>query len=148
MRRKFRTRYRRTAPSRNTILNCVRNFELRGNVENRNASGRPSIAQQTIQTVSSYFRAHPRRSLRRAKICLQISLTTIHKILKIIGHMFPYRIRPVQQLNPHGLLQWKQFAARCLQNLRSDPNFLRRIVFSDKCVFHVPGTAKNKIPRS
>ena len=61
--------------------------------------------------------------------------------------MFPYNISRVQQLRPHDLFQRKQFSAWCLQNLRSDPNFLRRIVFSDECVFHVSGIASNKNAR-
>ena len=145
MRRKFRIQYQRTAPSRNTILNWVRNFELRGNVENRNASERPSINSQTAQTVLSYFTAYPGRSLGRAKTDLQIHHITIHKILRIIIHMFPCKIRRIQQLKPHHLLQQKHFDARCLQNLWSDPNFLPRIVFSDECVFHVSGIANNKM---
>ena len=60
LKRKFRTRYQRTAASRNKVINWVRNFELRGNVENRISSGRSSITPQTIQAVSSNFRAHPR----------------------------------------------------------------------------------------
>ena len=147
VRRKFRTRYQRTTPSPNTILNWGRNFELPGNVENRNASGRPSITPQAIQTVSRYLGAHPRRSLRRAQTDLQISHTTTHKILKVIIHMFPYKIRRVQQSKPDELLQRKQLAARCLLNLRPDPNFLWRIVYSEECVFHVTGIAIDKNAR-
>ena len=54
-----------------------------------NASGRPSITSHIIQTVSSYFRAHPRKALRQALTDLLIPHTTIHKILKIIIQMFP-----------------------------------------------------------
>ena len=54
VRRKFLTGYQRTEPSRNLILNWLRNFELRGNMENRNAYGRPSMTPQTIETCRSY----------------------------------------------------------------------------------------------
>ena len=47
----------------------------------------------------------------------------------------------------HDLLQRKQFAGWCLQNLWSDPNFLRRIVFYDECVFHVSDIANSKNAR-
>ena len=97
VRRRFRTRYHKTAPPRDTIINWVRNFELRGNLENRNASGRPSIALQTIKTFSSCSRAHPRRSLGSPQTDPQIPHTTIYKILKIIIHKFPYKIRRIQQ---------------------------------------------------
>ena len=63
VRRKFRSRYQRIAPSRNKMVNWVQNFELRGNAENQNGSGRPSITPQTIKNFSSYFQAHRRRSL-------------------------------------------------------------------------------------
>ena len=126
MKRKFRVQYQRTPPFRNAILNWVRSFELRRKVENQNASGRLSITPKTIQTVSSYFEAHPRRSLRRAQTDLQVPHTTVHKIPKIIIHMFRSKIRRLQQLKQQDLLQRMQFSPWCLQNLRSDPNFLRR----------------------
>ena len=38
--KKFPTRSQTTASSRKTVLSWVRNFELRGSEENRNASGK------------------------------------------------------------------------------------------------------------
>ena len=144
---KFRTRYLRTAQFRNTILNWVRKFELRWNVENRNASRRPPITPQTVQPAWSYFRAHPRRSQRRAQTDLQVPHTAIHKILKVKIHMFTYKIGRLKQLNPHDILQTKHFAVWCLLNVRSDLNFLRLIVFSDECVFHLSRIANNENAR-
>ena len=139
--RRFRTFYGKTPPVRNSILRWAENFTEGGNVENRSGRGRPSIDENTIQTVSNYFRSHPRRSIRRAETDLNIPRSTVHKILKKLIHMFPYKIRRVQQLQPQEYAQRVTFATYCFTEQASDVNFLHRIVFSDECVFHVSGMA-------
>ena len=47
-------------------------------------------------------------------------------------------------MKPNDLLQRKLFATWSLKNIPSDPNFLRRIVFPDECVFHISEIANNK----
>ena len=122
----FRTRYQRTPPSRNTILNRVRNFELRGSVENRNASGRPSITPQTILTVSSCFRAYPRRSLRRAQTDLYWKHTGKVQLLQLDRD----RVR-------WNCTQHQAFKYNCEWSVLEFDSIVRSDVSNDACVFDV-----------
>ena len=147
VRRRFQTQYRRNPPARNSILRWVENFNSIGNVENRSGSGRPATTNDNVRAVRNYFRTHPRRSVRRAESDLAIPRSTIHRILKKMIHMFPYKVTRVHQLLPADYAQRKAFATWCIDNLSEDQNFLRRIVFSDECVFHVSGIANTQNSR-
>lgn len=147
VRRNFHTKYGKNPPARTTILRWVENFNSQGNVENTTGRGRPSVSEQTVQTVSTYFHTHPQRSLRRAVIDLSIPYSTIQKILKKQIHMFPYKIRTFHELKPQDYVQRLAFVQWCMEKISSDPNFLRRIVFSDECVFHVSGIANTQNTR-
>ena len=108
--RKFQTKYQTLPPVRNSILRWVDNFNSDGNVQNTTRRGRPPVTEQTINRVSTYFRRHPRRSLRRAESDLSIPYSTIHKILKRLIHMFPYKIAKVQHLTEDDKIKRVQFA--------------------------------------
>ena len=53
--------------------------------------------------------------------------------------MFLYEISKLQYLRDDYKVARVIFAEYCYVKLSTDSNFLRRIVFSDKCVFHVSG---------
>ena len=98
VRRRFQTKYGEPPPVRNTILRWVNNFNSEGNVENRTGRGSPPVTEQSINSVRSYFRRHPRRSLRQAERDLSIPYSTVRKILRTLIHMFPYKIKRVRHL--------------------------------------------------
>ena len=82
VRRNIRTVYQRNGTTRLFILRWMQNFELHGNVENRNASGQHPVSRQTIQTVLKCFTVHSRRSLRRTALDVHLPRSTIHHILE------------------------------------------------------------------
>ena len=145
--RNFFTAYQRTPPTRPSILRWIRKFELPGNVENKNASGRHPVSQQTIQTVLKYFKSNPSRSLTRVALDLHLPRSTIYYVLRRKIHMLPYKIRLVQQLSQQDLTERTQFATWCFDSMHSNSKFLLRIVFSDECVFLISGIANNQSAR-
>ena len=79
--------------------------------------------------VLKYFTAHPKSSLRRAALDLQLPRFTIEFILRRKIHMFPYKIRRFQQLRQQESTERKQFATWCFDKMYSDSTSLQRIVF-------------------
>ena len=68
------------------------------NVENRTGRARPPLAEQSINSIRSYFPRHFGRPLRRAERDLSISFSTILKILRILIDMSQYKITRVQHI--------------------------------------------------
>lgn len=52
-------------------------------------------------------------------------------------HTFPYRITRVNPWHPHENAQLVSFSQSCMDNWFSDSGFLRRIVFSNECMFQI-----------
>ena len=58
--------------------------------------------------------------------------------------MFAAKIRRVQQVLHQNFTEKKQFATWCFVNMHSNSTFLGRIIFPDKCVFHISRIANNQ----
>lgn len=61
--------------------------------------------------------------------------------------MFLYKITSLHQLQPPRYTQRVAFSQSCMGNMSSDSGFIRRITFSDKCVFQVSGSANTQTTR-
>ncbi len=86
-------------------------------------------------------------SLRKAESDLSIPYSTIHKILKRLIHMVPYKIPKVQHLPEDDKINRVEFAQWCKDIMSMSYSFLHRIIFSDECVFHVSGIANTQNTR-
>ncbi len=62
-------------------------------------------------------------------------------------HIFLYKVVRGRQILPADCVQQKAFATWCIDNLSADQNFLRRIIFSEECVFHVSRIANTQNTR-
>ena len=106
-------------------------------VERRQGHFRPANSSEVQEMELTHFNTHPRRSIRRAERDLSIPRSTIHVILRRRIRVSPYELRILQELEARDYVARRAFAARCLQNLKSDEKFMSRIIFSDECLFHV-----------
>ena len=127
--RKFQKKYQTLPPVRNSILRWVNNFNSDRNFQNTIRRVRPSVTELTINRVSTHFRRHPRKSLRRAESDLSIPYSAIHKILKSLIHMFLYKIAKVQYLTEDDKIKRVEFAQWCNDKMSTNSSFLLRIVF-------------------
>lgn len=80
------------------FLRWVENFSNLRNVKSRTDYGNPPVSKQTVQTVKSYLRNYPTRSLRITYADLKISYIILQNIMKKLDHIFPYKIIGENQL--------------------------------------------------
>ena len=101
----FHHLYSRTPPARQNILNIVRKFDESGSVQDSPSSGRPSSVSTdgNKERVRAVFHNIPDTSSRRASLELNISRTTLRRMMKELG-LKPYRpqlLRVLGDDDPH-----------------------------------------------
>ena len=91
----------KTEPSRNTIIHWDNLFMENRNLSHRGANSKPQASEVTVEQVRFMFENQNRQSIRAAVSTLQVSYTTMHRILRrclffvpIQGTKFPW---PSQQ---------------------------------------------------
>lgn len=139
--RKFCTQYnirnKNQAPSTRAIKNWVQKFEETGSTLNQPRSGRPRTSREpvNIERVRASVREQPGLSTRKRSSVLNVSRTSLNRILHKDLHLHPYKIQIVQQLRPSDYTKRLQFANEMLERFTSFNN----IFFSDEAHFHLTG---------
>lgn len=88
--------------------------------------------------VMDAFSQSPKKSVRRASDELDLSKTSVHRILK--DHkMHPYRLRILHELFDEDLAARCTFSREMLLAIESDNDFLNKVLFSDEAVFYLSG---------
>ncbi|KAG8261353.1 hypothetical protein J6590_074595, partial [Homalodisca vitripennis] len=64
--RRFRTRYGRHPPSRNSIRAWYDKFMLTGSIKHSKNNGRPKLPNEAIENVQQTFLRSPQKSIRTA----------------------------------------------------------------------------------
>ena len=99
---RWEANFRTPAPSKSTMFNLVSKFEVTGSVLNAPKEGRPrtvcSPENKDIVIVAAAFLHSPKKSIRQALKELNISQTSLHRILHDIG-LKPYRPHLLHALN-------------------------------------------------
>ena len=113
----LRRTYRTQAPARNSILRWVGNYRTTGGVGRRQGHGRLATSSEIQQTILTYFKTCPRRSIRRAERDLSIPRSTIHVILRRRIRMSPHTLRIVRKLEARDYVARRVLAVWCLKNL-------------------------------
>ncbi|TLM65355.1 DUF4817 domain-containing protein, partial [Acinetobacter baumannii] len=124
-------------PTLQTIKNWVAKFEETGSTLDKPRLGRPrtSRTEQNIDTVTQSIRENPTQSTRKRARALNVSRTSLQRILKKDLHMHPYKIQLVQELKETDGIQRQNYANEMLNRFTSFNN----IMFSDEAHFHLNG---------
>lgn len=133
----FRREFNITPPDNIVITRLVTNFETTGSVFRipKKQTKRQSIHVNNIQ---SYFAQNPCSSIRQAANNLDVSTTTIHRILKSELKYKPYKTQTRQLLSVNAKFKRFQFANDF------DTSLLNNIWFSDESYFYLnPKASKN-----
>lgn len=80
------------------------------------------------------FEENDRLSIRRASRQINVPSTTIFRTLKN-SHYKAYHLRPVQALHPGDQDRRMQFCRILNEKLQQDPDFLKKIIWSDESCF-------------
>ena len=79
------------------------------------------------------------KSIRGASAKLNISATSIQRILQPEPRLFPYKIQVVQKLEPQDYDSRVEMCETLLDHFQRDPSILEQMWFSDKALFHLSG---------
>lgn len=85
-------------PHRNSVTKLIKKFRETGSVVDAYRSGRPSISQDQIMEIQDRITMSPNASLNHLSQQVQISKSSVHKILRSELHYRPYKLTEVSQL--------------------------------------------------
>lgn len=130
---------RRTPPHRSDILRWEASFRERGTLAHRGGNGRPRYTEETTRQVRELFEREPSTSVRVAATALNLSRSTVQRILRKALSLYPYKLQTLQNLQVGDAQKRLDFA----EHVRSQPEgaegYLAKIVFSDECIFRLNG---------
>ena len=99
--RKYRSKYRKDAPSSSSIRRWHKKFMERGSVLDAVRSGPPRISGENIERVGHVFSGSCMKSIRTAARELQSPPATVHKVLRNRLRMYAYKMQMLQALQPN-----------------------------------------------
>lgn len=133
----------RAIPQRRYFLELYRQFRRNEEVFKKNRTKKQFVVSEEVEiNVLGYFEAHPNNSIRELAREIDLSLGTIHKILKKYNFE-PYKYRPVQTLHLNDDIRRMEFCEWFLHKCE-DPNFPRYVLWSDESNFSNKGMFNRK----
>lgn len=94
---------------------------------------------ETIAAVNESVAEDANVSIRRRAQALGLTASTLWKILRKDLGLKAYKIKLLQKLEWHDHLRRRTFADWALNQLENDPDFYRKIIFSDEAHFWLNG---------
>ena len=127
--RKFRNEFGQDPLDTNSIKRWFKNFMETGSILDRKRSGRPSIDEETVDSVRVAFHRSPRKSIRGASNELAIPRSTVHKVLHKQLRLHAYKLQIAQALKPDDHPRRAAFAEEILKRIDDDNDYLNSVVF-------------------
>ncbi len=138
-------------PDKNTIRKLVQRFSSSGSVkrlqypENRRGSLSETISAEKLEEISVKFKNDPKLSIRKASQQLELPRSSLHKCLRTVLKLFPYKISVHQELEPQHMLQRVEFSSWLMNRIISDDSFFDRFWMKDEAHFHIIVMLTSKI---
>ena len=128
-------------PTRQTILNWVKQFRETASATSTKPPGRPRIVRtpENVERVREAILRSPQRSVRRHAPQLRMSDRSVRRILHFDLNFHPYKMQLVHELKPQDLNQRAHFCGRLLDFINEQPDFLSNLIMSDEAHFHING---------
>lgn len=140
--RKFRAKYGRNINlSSSTVKRLVAKFRESGSINDVHSTGRPKTSRSNgnIESVRQNVREHPGTSIRHRGQELQISRSSLQRILTKDLHLHAYKVQITQELKPRDHGQRREFVEWIIDRQNRDADFSNKIIFSDEAHFHLDG---------
>ena len=139
--RKFRREFGVHAqfPSQKTIKR-IHKKAIENGLSNVSQVGRPrhSCIEENVEAVKEAFSRSPRKSIRRASVELNLSRSTIHRILQ--GEkLHPYVLRFLHEISEEDCADRLDFCEEMLQLIDNDQEVVNHLLFTDEANFHLSG---------
>lgn len=97
------------------------------------------INQEDTDKVLHTLNENPHSSVSRTSLITGVPEYLTYKIMKRRG-LFPYKMSVMQQLNDNDFTMRMQMCHFFIEKFSQDPDFHKKIIFSDEALFHVNGT--------
>ena len=140
-------------PPDRQIYDWVRKFRTYGTVENLckksttrdSHSGRKRIRDEAIiERVRQDVESSPKRSTRKRCQSLDLSRTTLRRILRHDLGVFPYHIQTCQKLTADDRRRRQKMCRHLSDKIEDTPSFLPLLITSDEAHFHLDGQVNSK----
>ncbi|CAF4499633.1 unnamed protein product [Rotaria sp. Silwood2] len=118
----------------------AKTFDVTGSIEDEPRSGRPITVrtEENRQLVSQTFLLNPRTSQRRASDDLNISRTSLQRLMKDLN-LKPYKSRLLQALNEDDPDRRLEFCEWILDSTQDDQTLLDQILWTHEATFKTNG---------
>ncbi|GFW45602.1 transposable element tc3 transposase [Trichonephila clavipes] len=137
-------RQRRSPGTLQALRDLVRKFEDTGCTCNKPRSGRPTVSEDVVMEVHHTVTAGHTETARGIARVLDIPNSTVRKLLRSVLHMFPFRFKRVQMLEPGDPQQRLDFANEFLLRYDADNDWPLRILWTDEAHFTLNGSINTK----
>ena len=123
---------------RNAVERLVKKFETKLTLKDEPRSG---VAYQTgknqkIQVLKEKIKTDPAITVRRCRAETGYSVGIVHRYLKSELKLHSYKLQLYHKMKPEDFGKRVQYATACLAK---EPDFLKKVVFSDEATFHLCG---------
>lgn len=136
--RVFNERHAGQTVSHRYVLDLVHKFEETGSVCNKTVK-QPRVLTEAAQIeILGHFAVEPNTSTSKVAKLVNISVGSIHKVLKL-NKFFPYKISILQQLSEDDYDRRIEFCEILTARIQNDPNLIKNICFSDESTFFLNG---------
>ena len=137
---RWEVNFRTPVPSKSTMFNLVSKFEVTGSVSNAPKEGRPKTVRspENMDKVAAEFVHSPKKSIRQASKELNISRSSLHRILHGIG-LKPYRPHLLHALNEDDPDKRLKFCENFVHFCEESPDYPDRILWTDEACFKLNG---------
>lgn len=131
----------RNAPNESTVRRLVTKFEASGSVENRKSPGRPRSgrSEANVALVRDSVNLSPQKSHRRRAQEMNMTASSMQRILTKDLHLHAYKVQLIQELKPTDHGKRRQFCEWILAREQENEGFGKRIIFTDEAHFHLNG---------
>ncbi|CAK9813004.1 hypothetical protein ANTPLA_LOCUS7629 [Anthophora plagiata] len=137
----LRTKYGRNSDvTSSTVKRLINKFRETGSISDLRHSGCPltSRSTQNIEAVRESIAESPGTSIRHRAQELDISKSSLQRILTKDLHLHAYKVQLTQKLKPTDHAQRREFVEWIMeQQVYAD--FSSKIIFSDEAHFHLDG---------
>lgn len=136
----------RKAPTKSTILRLVKKFKSVGNVRDKPHTGRVKTARtpDNIERVRQSVLQSPKTSSHLRSLQLQMSETTVRRVLKSDLQLFPYKIQIKQSLTEADKQSRVQMCNWFNDQMESNKQWITNVWFSDEAHFYVNGVVNRQ----
>lgn len=132
---------RNNAPNESTVRRLIKKFETKFTLLNEKTPVHRRVGRsiENIVAVRESVAENPGTSIRHRGQELNISRPTLQRILRKDLHLHAYKVLLTQELKPTDHAQRRAFVDWALAQHQVDPDFSKKIFFSDEAHFQLNG---------